>query len=214
MADDESGGARAALEDEVRALLRSGDAKGAAERAIRGHGPEILGFLTATLRNEADADDIFSLWAERVLRGLPGFAWECSLRTWSYRVARNAAINFRRDARGRRARELPLQDDASIASELAAAVRSETRPYLRTEAKNKLAALRDKLSPEDRDILILRVDKGLAWRDLGRVMLGEAQADEETLHRETQRLRKRFQLLSKRLVALGKEAGLFGDDES
>ncbi|WP_437604324.1 hypothetical protein [Sorangium sp. So ce590] len=41
------------------------------------------------------------MWCERILRGLPTFAWACSLRTFAYTIARNAAKNHARDRRVR-----------------------------------------------------------------------------------------------------------------
>ncbi len=77
-------------------------------------------------------------------------------------------------------------------------VRTETRPYLRTEAKSKLEELRDALAPDDRMLLVLRLDKGLEWKDVARVMLGDdADGGAAALTREAQRLRKRFQLVKR-----------------
>jgi RNA polymerase sigma-70 factor (ECF subfamily) len=60
---------------------------------------------------------------------------------------------------------------------------------------------------------VLRLDRGLEWKELARVMLGaEAGLDEEVLRREAQRLRKRYQLLKEKLVEAGRRHGLVGDD--
>ncbi|MFT3770221.1 MAG: sigma-70 family RNA polymerase sigma factor [Minicystis sp.] len=199
------------LEREVREACAEGAFPRAAEVTIRGYGPEILGFLTAFLRREEDADDVFSLWCERLLRGLPKFAWECSLRTFAYANARNAASNYARDKRARERRVRPSLQTTEI-SAVEQQVRTETRPYLRTEAKSKLEELRDALPPDDRMLLVLRLDKGLEWKDVARVMLGdEAEADAAALTREAQRLRKRFQIVKDQLVEAGRRAGLLGD---
>jgi RNA polymerase sigma-70 factor (ECF subfamily) len=201
--------ARADVEREVRRLCEEGAVAAAAAAAVRAYGPEILGFLAALHRSDQDADDVFSIWSERLFRGLPGFGWASSLRTWAYTLARNASINFARDRRARARRERPAES-----AELAAVeqeVRTETRPYLRTAAKDKLAAIRDALPPEDRMLLVLRVDKGLEWKDLARVMSGEDGAiADHALVKESQRLRKRFQLLKEKLVEAGKREGLLG----
>jgi hypothetical protein len=63
--------------------------------------------------------------------------------------------------------------DSELLSQVALQVRTQTKPYLRTEAKSKLAELRDSLPDEDRTLLVLRIDKGMEWKDLARVMLGE-----------------------------------------
>jgi RNA polymerase sigma-70 factor (ECF subfamily) len=80
---------------------------------------------------------------------------------------------------------------------------------LRTEAKSALARLRDELSPEDKMLLILRVDRGLAWDDLARVSLAVENPHPSDLQRESARLRKRFQLVKARLRERAKATGLF-----
>jgi RNA polymerase sigma-70 factor, ECF subfamily len=201
---------RAEAEREVRRLCEEGAFVAATTAAIRAYGPEILGFLVAQHHGSEDADEVFSLWSERVFRGLPGFAWASSLRTWAYTLARNASANFVRMRRGRARRERPADSAEIIAVEQQ--VRTETRPYLRTTAKDKLAAIRDALPPDDRMLLVLRVDKRLEWKDLARVMLGEdGDVTDAALAKESQRLRKRFQLLKEKLVEAGKRAGILSD---
>lgn len=195
-------------EREVRRLCEAGDFSGAASATIRIHGPEILGFLVSYHRSDTDGDDVFSLWSERVLRGLPGFGWGSSLRTWAYAIARNASANF---ARGRRARG--RHEELAVTAEILAVAhqaRTETPMHRRTEARDKLAAIRDALPPEDHMLLVLRLDKRMEWKDVSSVMLGQEDVSDAVLARESQRLRKRFQLLKERLVEAGKQAGILG----
>jgi RNA polymerase sigma-70 factor (ECF subfamily) len=203
---------RVESEREVRRLCEEGAFTAATAAAIRAYGPEILGFLAAQHRSDEEGDEVFSLWSERVFRGLPGFGWSSSLRTWAYTVARNASVNFVRGKRARARREGPAGSEEIVA--VAQQVRTETPPFRRTEARDKLAAIRDALPPEDRMLLVLRVDKRLEWKDLAKVMLGEDEEHgEAALTKESQRLRKRFQLLKEKLVEAGKRAGLLGDGE-
>lgn len=200
------------VESEVRRLVETGSVAAATAVAIRAYGPEILGFLVVQHRGDQDADDVFSLWTERVFRGLAGFTWGSSLRTWGYTVARNASINFVRGKKARGRREQPARSAEIVAVEQQ--IRSETPPHKRTEARTKLAAIRDALPPEDRMLLVLRVDKRLEWRDLARVMVGEdGDVTDAGLAKESQRLRKRFQLLKEKLVEAGKREGILGDDQ-
>ncbi len=93
------------LSDRVQQLLSSGDLRGAATEAIRGFGPQVLQYLRAELRDEAEAREAFSQWAENLWRGLPSFRGESSFKTWSLWLARNAALSLRDQAwrkRGRR----------------------------------------------------------------------------------------------------------------
>jgi RNA polymerase sigma-70 factor (ECF subfamily) len=198
--------ARGDLEDQVRSLCAASDYDAAATAAIRGYGPEIFGLVSALHRNEDDAADVFAMFSEALWRGLPKFAWHCSLRTWAYVVARHASHRVRKLAR-RRAAHVSLGD--SVIARVAQEVRTTTLSYLRTTQRDRLVALRDSLSEDDKTLLVLRVDRGLAWDDLARVMGGaEGVASAADLKRESARLRKRFQVVKERLVALGKKQGL------
>jgi RNA polymerase sigma-70 factor (ECF subfamily) len=201
--------ARRRIEEGVRASCERGDFDAAATAAIKGYGPEILGFLAALHRQEEDAADVFSLFSEKLWRGLPSFGWQSSLRTWAYTIARNTSYSFQRHAKRDRGK-IGLSE-ASIAGRLAAKVRTETRSFLKTEQKDRFAVLRDSLDEEDKTLLILRVDRQMAWEDLARVMMdgaGSAEPSDADLKRESARLRKRFQLVKEKLLALGEKTGL------
>jgi RNA polymerase sigma-70 factor, ECF subfamily len=196
---------RGEVEAAVRARCAAGDLDEATTQALRAYGREVFAFLCALAKNEADASDAFSVFAEELWRSMGGFAWECSLRTWAYTLARRAMFRSRK-----RKQNDPLVLGAPLqVSELADVVRTETLTYLRTETKTRVRALRDSLSEEDRVLLVLRVDRGLAWDDLARV-LHDGDLDDEGQKREVARLRKRFQLVKERLKALAKEQGLSG----
>src|SRR5262249_40892622 len=90
----------------VRTLAEAGNLDGAATEAIRLYGAEVFGFLLVLHPGDEDvASDVFSAFCENIWKGLGRFAWECSLRTWVYAVARNASHAYRRAAQ-RRARRL------------------------------------------------------------------------------------------------------------
>ena len=74
--------------------------------------------------------------------------------------------------------------------------------------KNKWRALRETLDPDDRVLLVLRVDRDLQWNEVARVMLGDEAPSDGDLAREAARLRKRFQLLKEDLKRRAKDAGL------
>jgi RNA polymerase sigma-70 factor (ECF subfamily) len=202
---------REALERDVRDRCARGDFAGAATIALEGYGPELLGFLTALLRNEDDAADVFATVCESFWKALPTFAWASSLRTWAYAIARHAAIAFRKGAQ-RHARHVVPLDAGDAISALAERVRTRTKPYLQTEQKDRFAELRASLPEEDQMLLILRVDRDLAWSDLARVMAGD-DADDDAIKREAARLRKRFQLVKEKLIELGQREGLIPKSE-
>jgi len=201
------------LEQQIRRRLEQGDISGAATAAIRGYGAEIFGFLVAFHHDEDDAAEVFSIFSERLWRDLPSFKGECSFRTWAYVLARHGSLNYRRDLRRREKRQGPLPEGSAL-SEIVEQVRTETVSYLRTERRTRFTALRDSLPPEDQMLLVLRVDRGLAWNELARVLHDSAEPlGDEALKREAARLRKRFQLIKARLLELGRLAGVVSGDQ-
>jgi RNA polymerase sigma-70 factor (ECF subfamily) len=202
--------ARDALEARLRTRCEEGDHDGAATDALKAYGPEIFGFLVALHRDEGDASDVFSTFSESLWRGLPKFGWQCTLRAWAYTIARNASHRFRRDARRHVHGRVGIDDAPSAVEGLVHKVRTETLEYLKTEQKDRFAALRESLPKDDQTLLILRVDRKLAWEELARVTLSEEEGEptEDALKKESARLRKRFQLVKEKLLEMGERAGL------
>ncbi|HEX3480748.1 MAG TPA: sigma-70 family RNA polymerase sigma factor [Kofleriaceae bacterium] len=188
------------MADDVEARLTRALGERAYDRvatlAVEAYGAELHGFLLGTLGNPADAGDVFSQVMERFWRGLPRFAGRCSVRTWLYLLARHAEVDHRRSPwHGAR-----RTGDAQL-DEIVDRVRSQTPPWQRTEVKDRWSAVRAALPPDDRALLVLRVDRDLAWADIARITLGDPEPDTAALDRESRRLRKRFQLLKERLRA-------------
>ena len=181
-------------------MLDSGDLSGAATEALRGLGPQVLGYLTAVLRDEDDAHDVFSQFAEDLWKGLGGFRRESSVRTWAFRLAWHAASRYARDPYRKRGRPILTTE----ASKIAASVRSTMSTYAPGGRADRLLKLREALDPEEQTLLILRVDKGLSWEDVAQVLATEGTPVASTA------LRKRFERLKDKLARLAKEQGLLG----
>jgi RNA polymerase sigma-70 factor, ECF subfamily len=208
---------REALERQIRALCDSGDRDKAATLLLQGYGGEIFRFLMSRLRDDQASSDVFSQFTEDLWRGLAGFRWECSARVWSYSLARHAASRYILDVRRRRGREAPLSSAGPL-SELEQKIRTQTLAAVRTEVKGRVAELREKLSPDDQTLLILRVNRKLNWKEIAQVMLDEKDAaTERALDTEAARLRKRFQLVKEKLREMASKADLgdpSGGDET
>lgn len=190
---------RAEIEAVVRELLAASAWDKATEAALRGYGPEVLGWLHATMA-PGEAADAFSLFGEELWKSLRRFDGRCSVRTWSYMLARQAAYRVR-EARAA-GREVPLS--SAPIDGLAVEVRETTLVHLRTEVKDRVRELRRNLDPEDQTILILRVDRDLGWRDVAQITLG-ADATPADLDRHAAALRKRFERIKQRLRELAAE---------
>lgn len=185
------------LDARVRDLLAAEDTGGAAVVALQSLGPKILGYLRAVLRDETDAADAFSLFAEHVWRGIGTFRGEASVRTWAFRIAWNASVNVRDDAWRRLGRPLLTGE----ASRLAAEIRTATVERLERQ-RSALAELRESLSPEEQTLLALRIDQKLSWEEIAHVLSGEHAPVEPAA------LRKRFERLKDRLGQLARARGL------
>ncbi len=171
------------------------------------YGPELYSFVLGQFQSQvAQADDVFSQFTEDLWRGLPSFEWRCSVRAWSYRLARNAGTRFRKNAHNRVQRQVPLSDVSSL--EAGDNARSRTRPYLRTEVKDAFLAIREQLSPDDQTLLTLRIDRRMGWREVAYAMSADEVVDPQEMSRLETNLRQRFTELKKKLRRLALEAGL------
>ncbi len=181
------------VDERINTALDGGDVTTAATLGIREYGPQILGYLVAVVRDRDLAEDAFSTFAEDMWKGLPEFRRGASFRTWAYKLAYHAALRVLRDPNHRRGVTMPT----SIASRLAAEVRTDTPLHLQTAAKTGIQKLREELEPDEQTLLILRIDRALEWRDVAEVM----DIEEATL-------RKRFERLRAKLTKLARERGI------
>jgi len=87
--------------------------------------------------------------------------------------------------------------------------RSPTGPWLRSEVKSEFAQLCEMLDPEDRMILILRVDRQMQWQDVARVMSdAEGPLTSHQLKKKATALRQQFQRAKKQLREMAHARGL------
>jgi len=191
----EDAGARDQSEAAIHDRCRAGDHAAACTLAIETYGRELFGYLNAVANDPEVATDAYGQLALVLWQSLPGFRWDASLRTWLYALARSSLSRITRRPEHRRPH---IALDAASAEGFAAAVRTRTAEYLRTETRDAVTEIRDALSEEDRAILILRVDRGLDWSEIARITLVEDDVAATApvpaaIAREAARLRKRFE---------------------
>lgn len=210
---ESEGGRQAVLADSAEARVHAAwqrdDYAQAAELVFAAYGSELHSFLLAQFRGQhAVADEVFSAFSEDFWRALPRFEWRCSIRAWCYKLARSAASRHRRSAQARRGRQIPLSDALRLET-LVVRARTSTKLHLRSEVRDKIRELRETLNRDDQDLLVLRVDRGLSWRDIVHAMFDRDQElDEERSARMESALRQRFGEIKKRLRRLAERAGL------
>jgi len=185
------------IEERVRERLQAGDTDGAATAALRELGPTVLGYLRSVLRDEGDAADAFSVFAENLWKGLATFRFDCALKTWSYRVAWYAALNLRNEAWRRRGRPFATGEASALAEEI------RTKTVVRVARQQQaLDQLRQSLSMDDQSLLVLRVDQGLPWDEIATVLAEEGHPVQPLT------LMKRFERLKDRLAKMARDQGL------
>jgi RNA polymerase sigma-70 factor (ECF subfamily) len=186
------------LERDLAGCLARGDMAAAGTLALRSYGPEILGLLVAVIGDERAAGDVFSQFSEDLWIGLPGFRGSSSFRTWAYALAHHAVHRWRRDPLRRRGVGLDVCPEVL---EMAQRVRTTTLTYLRTDVKDRVRRLRERLDHDEQVLLVLRIDRDMSWDEITAIVFGE-EPDAKVRLRNAASLRKRFERVKERLRAL------------
>jgi len=171
--------------------------EGAFEAHVREFGPRVMGYLVRVLGDEDDAADAYSLWAEDVWKGIEGLREAAAAKVWTYRIAWNAAARVRRQAWNKRRQRMAT----TMASRIAGEVLSRTPGAVEREAA-QLTLLREGLTPAEKSLLVLHVDRGLSWKEVAEVMAEEGEDVDEAA------LRQRFTRLKRKLGVRARELGL------
>ena len=90
----------------------SGSRPPTVEKIVHEFAPRIYNLARRMLGNAADAEDVLQEVLLQVVRKLPTFRGEAAFSTWLYRVAVNAALNYRRNRAVREEHRVaePLED--------------------------------------------------------------------------------------------------------
>lgn len=196
------------VEANVRATWSKADFQQAAALVFESYGRELHGFVLSQFTGErARGEDAFSNFCEDFWRALPAFEWRCTMRAWCYKLARNAAARAHKSPHERRNRRVTIADEPELAKLLVEA-RTNTAPYLQTEVKDAVRKLRAALSQDDRDLLTLRIDRALPWREIADVRMENPTSSEADIARFEVALRNRFTEVKKRLRRLAVDAGM------
>jgi RNA polymerase sigma-70 factor, ECF subfamily len=124
------------------------------------YAPALLRFFMAEVGNRQDAQDLTGGVFVSAIQALPGFRGPVeALGGWLFRIARNDLYDFRRK-QARSPGLAPLDDHLDEAAKAAGADDPEELAIERLEGGRVLAALQQ-LSPDQREVLLLRLAAGL-----------------------------------------------------
>ena len=181
----------------LRALIAGGDLDRATADTLRTYGPELIGWLCSMLPGEADAHEAFSWMSEQLWKSLPRWEGRCSMRTWCYMLARHATVRIR--TQSHQQREVLVSAVPSIAHAVTHVWNTSRANAGRVQ--DVYAEIRNTLDDDEQTLLVLRVDRSLAWRDIAIVLLGEG-ASGDDIATKAASLRKQFERVKERLRTL------------
>ena len=190
-----AGRPRAAHIGEV-ALVRAaqqGDAD-AFEQLVRLHDRTVLRVALNILRSPEDARDAYQEVFLRAYRSLGKFRFQCSFRTWLYRIGTNVCLDQLRRQSVRKERTVGADEGAPGTGVLANA--EDERPHSNPdrvlagrEAGRSIQQALEQLSPKERMVFELKHHEGLRLRAIGEALSISEEAAKNCLFRATRKLR-------------------------
>jgi len=159
-------------DDELMRAFIDGDTA-AMEALFNRHRRELFGWLVLHAENRSEAEDIYQETWLRVLENASTYTPDGNFRAWLWRIARNLATDRARkkkpalilDAPSREDDEAPMLDsipDETAVHALAGMEADERRARVRTAVGRLSAALRD--------VVLLRVNGELEFREIARTL--------------------------------------------
>jgi RNA polymerase sigma factor (sigma-70 family) len=173
-------------DQDLEHLVRTAQAGGgwAFERIWLELSPAVAGYARA--RGVRDVDDVVSSAFLAVFQGLAGFRGSgAAFRSWLFTIAHHKIVDdIRVQQRRSVEQELTVDTDVPLAS-------SAETAALAALSDAEVRHLLDQLTPDQRDVLLLRVFGDLPVAEVARVLGRTEGAIKQLQHRAIQQLRKR-----------------------
>lgn len=160
-------------EEELEIILRvrAGDTD-AFEALVLEHQNKVYSLALRMVGNEEDARDMAQEAFIRAFNSLASFRGESKFSVWLYRLTSNICIDFLRGRAKRRTVSLNWEDEDGEEGELEIPDErfSPEARLERTELRESVRRGLDSLSPEYREILLLREINGLSYDEISRAL--------------------------------------------
>jgi RNA polymerase sigma-70 factor (ECF subfamily) len=163
-----------AISDEALMLKYAKGDVGAFEQLVERHKRPLFGYLCRVLKNRESAEDTFQEVFIRVMKARSTYRRKAKFSTWLYRIAHNACIDALRREKYRKTESLSKPKDAGGESELTlldALPSPNPGPDVEFDRKQFSEALKkciERLSPEQREVFILRQYQNLPFQEIAR----------------------------------------------
>ena len=150
-------------QENIIARARRGDA-GAFEQLVETYREQVYRIALRMCSNAADADEAAQEAFLAAWKGLPNFRGDSRFSTWLYQLTSHAAIDLMR----REKRQIAAEDITEVS-----APDPDPSPQQQAERSETRQAVRDamgQLSPEYRQIVVLRFLQELSYEEIGAVL--------------------------------------------
>lgn len=139
------------------------------------HRGRVYAMIQNMVKNDADAWDLSQEAFLKVWKALPKFEARAQFTTWLYRITHNVVYDWMRKRKIDTAGELDdnLLDSEGIAAGARVAPESPSRPdeaMERSELRTKIETALEKLSPDHREVILLREVQGLDYKEIAEVL--------------------------------------------
>lgn len=171
--------------DELRAIARAkkGDAE-AFELLVRTYETSVYRLALRMCGNAHDAEEVAQEAFVAAWKGLPAFRGESKFSSWLYQLTTNAAIDFlRREKRHRAA--TPIEDEVDLPADGTPQQAAED-----AELRRALQQALQALTPEHRQIFLLRQMRQLSYEEIGQLLGLESGTVKSRLSRAKKQLRQ------------------------
>lgn len=187
----------ARVSDDLDLLRRAAKGDGAAfHELVDRHAQPLYRLAYSLAGNAADAEDLVQETLAGAFRGLDRFEGRSSVKTWLSRILVTQVARWRRSRRGKSAVSLqamdggPEEEGTGDTRDPAGADAADTPE--RVARRIDLQAALQKLTPEHREVLLLREFQGLSYEEMAEALGVPRGTVESRLHRARAELKGRL----------------------
>jgi RNA polymerase sigma-70 factor (ECF subfamily) len=181
------------IEFELIEKARSGD-DAAFNLVVKAYRKRILGTIARLIGRPEDVEDVGQEVFLRLYYSLDQLRAAEVFEPWLYRLTVNAAYDYlRRQKRRHESRMSDLSEQQVMMADASAGGKKQTEELRRTKVREMVQSLLDKVSEEDRVLLLMKEVEGLSLKELEQIYKVNENALKVRLFRARQRVLKAFE---------------------
>jgi RNA polymerase sigma-70 factor (ECF subfamily) len=181
------------IEFELIERARSGD-DNAFNQVLQAYRKRILGTIARLIGKPEDVEDVGQEVFLRLYYSLDQLRTPEVFEPWLYRLTVNAAYDYlRRQRRRHESRMSDLSEQQVMMADASAGGKQSQEDARRTRVREQVQSLLDKVSTEDRVLLMLKEVEGLSLKELEKIYKVNENALKVRLFRARQRVLKAYE---------------------